>query len=132
MKVSTDVTFRARAENVWYGSASGFMMYADVLFKPVMKRLSGNARLQYFETDNYDTRIYTYENDVLYSYSIPMVYGKGYRYYLNLRYNLFKDVSLWARLAQTRYLDREVIGSGLDKIDGKAKTELKVELFWRF
>lgn len=132
VKVSTDVTFRARAENVWYGSASGFMMYADVLFKPVMKRLSGNARLQYFETDNYDTRIYTYENDVLYSYSIPMVYGKGYRYYLNLRYNLFKDVSLWARLAQTRYLDREVIGSGLDKIDGKAKTELKVELFWRF
>ncbi|MCO6496053.1 MAG: helix-hairpin-helix domain-containing protein [Chitinophagaceae bacterium] len=132
VKVSNAITFRSRVENSWYGSASGFMIYADVIAKPRMSRLSGNARLQYFETDNYDTRIYSYENDVLYSYSIPMVYGKGFRYYLNLRYNLFKDVSLWTRIAQTRYLDRDVIGSGLDKIDGKAKTELKVELYWRF
>lgn len=132
MKVSADFTFRARTESVWYDQKAGFMIYSDVLYKPMMKRFSGNIRLQYFETDDYDTRLYAFESDVLYSYSIPMVYGKGFRYYLNLRYNLFPGVSLWTRLAQTRYADRDVIGSGLDKIEGNTKTELKAELVWRF
>lgn len=132
LKVNDAFTFRTRAENVWYDSKSGFMVYADVIYKPLMQRLSGNMRMQYFETDDYDTRLYAFENDVLYSYSIPMVYGKGYRYYLNLRYNLFKGVSLWTRIARTHYLDRDEIGSGLDKIYSNKRTELKVELVWRF
>jgi hypothetical protein len=35
-----------------------------------------------FNTDDWDTRIYTYENDLLYSYSIPALYGRGSRNYL--------------------------------------------------
>ncbi|HAM10166.1 MAG: hypothetical protein A2X05_06905 [Bacteroidetes bacterium GWE2_41_25] len=35
-----------------------------------------------FNTDDWDTRIYTYENDLLYSYSIPALYGRGSRSYL--------------------------------------------------
>lgn len=132
LKVNSNFTFRARTESIWYDSKAGFMIYSDVLYKPMMARFSGNMRLQYFETDDYDTRLYAFESDVLYSYSIPMVYGKGFRYYLNLRYNLIRGVSLWTRIAQTNYLDRTEIGSGLDKIKGNKKTELKVELVWRF
>lgn len=132
LKVNSAFTFRSRTETIWYDSRSGFTIYADVLYKPMLKKFSGNMRLQYFETDDYDTRLYAFENDVLYSYSIPMVYGKGFRYYLNLRYNLVRGLSLWTRIAQTNYLDRDEIGSGLDKIKGNKKTELKVELVWRF
>lgn len=132
LKVNDAFTFRSRAEHVWYDAKSGFMLYGDVIFKPLMKRFSGNMRLQYFETDDYDTRLYAFENDVLYSYSIPMVYGHGYRYYLNLRYNLLKGVSLWTRIARTHYLDRDEVGSGLDKIYSNKRTELKVEFVWRF
>lgn len=107
-------------------------MYADVIYKPLMKNLSGNVRLQYFETEDYDSRIYTFENDVLYSYSIPAFFGKGFRYYLNVRYNIFRDVSLWMRIAQSWYPEQTEIGSGLDKINGNKKTELKTELVWRF
>lgn len=132
MKINSNFTFRARAEANWYDGKPGFMIYSDILFKPLMKPLSGNIRLQYFETQDYDSRIYTFENDVLYSYSIPAFFGKGFRYYLNIRYNLLRDLSLWARIAQTYYPDQTEIGSGLDKIRGNRKTELKCELVWKF
>jgi hypothetical protein len=35
-----------------------------------------------FNTDDWDSRLYTYENDLLYSFSIPALYGKGSRVYL--------------------------------------------------
>lgn len=132
LRINEVFRFRSRIENVWYEQKSGFMIYTDALFKPKLRKVSGNVRLQYFETDDYDTRLYAFENDVLYSYSIPMIYGKGVRYYLNLRYNVLRNLSLWARIAQTNYLDRNEIGSGLDKIESNKKTELKTELVWRF
>lgn len=131
VKISDPVTFRSRVEAVRYDGKRGFLMYTDVLFKPMMRRWSGNMRLQYFETEDYDSRIYAFENDVLYSYSIPVFYGKGYRYYLNARYNLSRGLSIWTRIAQTKYSDREEIGSGLDKLYGNKKTEVKIELVWR-
>lgn len=132
LKINSSFTFRSRVEVNWYDSKPGFLIYADVIYKPLMKNLSGNVRLQYFETEDYDSRIYTFENDVLYSYSIPAFFGKGFRYYLNVRYNIFRDVSLWMRIAQSWYPDQTEIGSGLDKINGNKKTELKTELVWRF
>jgi len=132
IKMNQSVTFRTRVETIGYDHKPGFLIYGEILFKPMMKKLSGNIRMQYFETEDYDSRIYAFENDVLYSYSIPVFYGKGYRYYLNLRYNLFRKVSLWMRSAQTLYKEREKIGSGLDEIKGNRKTEVKMELVWRF
>ena len=132
LKINASFTFRYRVEMNWYDTKPGFLMYADVIYKPLMKGLSGNVRLQYFETEDYDSRIYTFENDVLYSYSIPAFFGKGFRYYLNVRYNMLRNVSLWMRIAQTYYREQTEIGSGLDRIKGNRKTELKTELVWRF
>ncbi|MEO6453726.1 MAG: hypothetical protein ABIN97_06645, partial [Ginsengibacter sp.] len=86
-KISSSVTFRSRMELLWYdkkgrGAETGYLLYADVLYKPVSKPYSANIRLQYFETDGYNSRLYAYENDVLYSFSIPVFYDKGYRYYI--------------------------------------------------
>ncbi|MBN9350782.1 MAG: hypothetical protein J0H55_08850 [Chitinophagaceae bacterium] len=132
LKINRTYTFRTRAEVTRYDHKPGFLIYSDLLYKPMRKPFSGNFRLQYFETQDYDSRVYTFENDVLYSYSIPVFYGKGYRYYLNVRYNILRHLSLWTRIAQTRYLDRNTTGSGLDKIDGNTKTEFKCELVWQF
>ena len=68
----------------------GFLAFSDCIVKPMMKRYSGGIRLQYFETDDYNSRIYAYENDLLYSFSIPVFYDKGFRYYLNFNYGLTK------------------------------------------
>jgi len=136
-RVSTAFTIRSRAEMVWYdkkgaAAANGFLLYADVLYKPVMKPLSGNIRLQYFETDDYNSRLYAYESDVLYSFSIPLFYGKGYRYYMNINYDFSKRLSLWAKWAQTIYPDQTSVGTGLDQIYKKHKTDVRLQLMYRF
>ncbi|MGB3005368.1 MAG: helix-hairpin-helix domain-containing protein [Chitinophagaceae bacterium] len=136
-KINSAITLRNRVELLWYNkkgknNENGFLTFFDIHYKPLLKSFSGVLRLQYFETDEYNSRIYAYENDVLYSYSIPAFYDKGFRYYLNLNYDINKKISLWARWAQTIYINRESVGSGLDEIDGNQKSELKVQLRWIF
>ena len=136
-KVNTAITLRSRVELMWYDKngpteEAGFLLYGDFIYKPMMAKLSCNIRLGYFETDGYNSRLYAYENDVLYSYSIPVLYGNGYRYYLNLNYDISKKLALWTRIARTNYLDRNTIGSGLDRINGKHRTELKLQAMYKF
>ena len=45
-----------------------------------------------------------YENDVLYGFSIPVFYDKGYRYYVNLNYDVTKRLSLWLDLLKLSIL----------------------------
>lgn len=136
-KLTSSFTIRSRTESVWFdknGKAKekGFLMYADFLYNPPLKPISGNIRLQYFETEGYNSRLYAYENDVLYSFSIPVFFGKGYRYYLNINYDVTKKIALWARIAQSIYPDQNIIGSSLDEIKENHKTELKLQLLYKF
>ncbi|MEO6289146.1 MAG: hypothetical protein ABIO76_04465, partial [Ginsengibacter sp.] len=136
-KINTTFTFRSRVELSWFdkrGTApqNGFLIYTDVLYKPLLKPLSANMRLQYFETDGYDSRLYAYENDVLYSFSIPVFYDKGYRYYININYDLTRKLSIWAKFAQTIYPDKNTVGSGLDKIQNNSKSEIKLQAIYSF
>lgn len=136
-KVSSVITLRQRLDAMWYDTngplqSNGFLAFFDVFYKPMMKPFSGNLRLQYFETDNFDSRIYAYENDVLYGFSIPAFFDKGFRYYTNVNYDVSKQLSVWLRLARTTYINRQNIGSGLDEIAGNSRTECRVQLLWKF
>ena len=46
------------------------------------------ARYCIFFTADWDSRIYTYENDLLYSFSIPALYGKGSRSYIMAKWKI--------------------------------------------
>jgi hypothetical protein len=136
-KINPTITLRNRVEMVWYNkkdesAEKGFLVFADAIYKPMMKPFSGILRLQYFETDGYNSRLYAYENDVLYSYSIPVFFDKGCRYYLTLNYDLSKRTSFWLRWAQTIYRGKKIIGSGLDEISGNRKTEIKLQARYLF
>jgi hypothetical protein len=133
LKVSPAVTLRARTEMVWYDrkgaqAEEGFLVFADMLYKPMMQPLSLNFGLQYFETDDYNSRLYAFENDVLYSFSIPPFYDKGYRGYFNINYDISKSVTAWFRLARTWYTDRTTVGSGNDEILGNHKTDVRFQV----
>jgi hypothetical protein len=136
-KVSPVITLRQRLDAMWYDldgprQSRGFLCFFDVFYKPVMKPFSANLRLQYFETDNFDSRIYAYESDVLYGFSIPAFSDKGYRYYTNVNYDFSKKLSVWLRFAQLIYVNRTTVGSGLDEIDGNRRSEVRMQLIWKF
>ena len=85
-----------------------------------------------FDTESYFSRIYNYEHDVLYSFSIPSFFDRGIRTYLNARWEIGRHVDLWFKYALTCYRDRETIGSGLNEIEGNRKSELRMQLRLKF
>ena len=104
----------------------GLNCLQDVSYKFKKLPLRVDFRYQFFDAPNYNNRFYTYEKDVLYAFSIPMYYGQGSRYYLNLKYELNRNLSFWLKLAQTTYSDsREIISSGNEQIQGNRKTDLR-------
>jgi hypothetical protein len=123
-------------ELVWFDKKGknpeeGFLAYIEGAYKPTF-RFSTNLRLQYFETGGYNSRIYTYESDVLYGYSIPPFFDKGFRYYVNLNYDISKKLSFWLRWAQTIYEEKQEIGSGLDLIQGNKRSQVRIQLKYDF
>jgi len=136
-KLDSRFTFHSRVELSWFDKRgkepqNGFLTFAEVSYKPIFKPFSGNIRLSYFETDGYDSRIYTFEKDVLYGYSIPVFFDKGYRCYFNLKYDVSNKFSVWSRFSQTIYTGKNTIGSGLDIIKGSAKSEVKIQMIYQF
>lgn len=132
-QASRSVLFRSRIELLWYNKRernkeTGFLGFLDGVYNPSLKPYSGSLRLQYFETDGYNSRLYAYENDLLYSYSIPVFFNKGIRYYANLNYDLNKHISCWLKWSQTIYRDSRIIGSGLDQISGNTKSEIRLQI----
>jgi hypothetical protein len=86
-----------------------------------------------FDAPTYDNRFYLYEKDILYAFSIPMFYGLGLRYYLNMKYELTKNFSLWFKIAQTAYGDnRASISSGNEEIQVNKKTDIRFMIRYRF
>ena len=109
----------------------GYFLCQDIAYKPEYKPYSLTFRYAIFDAKDYNARIYAYENDVLYSFSVPALYGKGMRVYLLGKVKPFNALTLYARIGRTIYSDRDEIGSGLTLIEGNHKTDLKVEAIWK-
>lgn len=87
-------------------------------------------RLNYalFDIPYYHARIYLYEPDLIYSFSAPAYYGKGIRMVFLVQAGIFRKVDLWVWLGMSKFMDRTVIGSGLDAINGSLKSEVKIQV----
>ena len=114
------------------GVEQGFMIYQDVTYKALSFPVSFSVRLAYFDTETYNARIYAYESDVLYGYSFPAYFNRGVRAYIVLRYNIHRNISAWFRVSNLFWSDREEIGSGLETIDGKSRTDIKLQVRLKF
>jgi hypothetical protein len=110
----------------------GYLVFHDVIFKPVRCPVSLTFRYAMFDTDGWDPRIYAYEHDVLYSFSIPAYHDRGIRTYLNARYTVNKHMDFWLKLSDSYYPQKQSIGSGPDEIEGKHKTDLRAQVRIRF
>lgn len=134
--ISPSFTLRNRIELVDFRfgerKEKGFTIYQDVIYRSFSSPLAVTLRYALFDTDGFDSRIYVYENDVLYASSFPYYADKGSRAYVLVRYRLNRNIDLYARLAQTWYSNRDSSGSGLDRIEGNTRTEIKAQLRIRF
>jgi hypothetical protein len=129
-------SFRSRVEWAFYhhgnNKENGLLLFQDVLFRSDKLPFDIIARYAIFDTDGYYSRIYTYENNVLYAFSIPAYQDKGSRAYLLFKYRPFDFLDCWLRVAHTHYPREEEIGSGLQAIDGNKKTDVVAQLRFKF
>ncbi|HEY0432466.1 MAG TPA: hypothetical protein VGC95_01260, partial [Chitinophagaceae bacterium] len=136
-KASRDLTVRNRLESVRYQipgepASKGFLFLCDVIYKPALKPYKITTRWQYFETTDFDSRIYAYENDVPYSFSIPAFFGKGCRYYLLFSYEATRWLSCSARWARTAYYGTTSIGDGADTLETSHRSQMKFQVSIKF
>jgi len=130
-KPSENLSLKTRFEHALYNGIekeNGFMIFQDIQYSAKKIPLNLSTRVAWFSTDSYNSRIYAYENDLLYTFSIPAYFGKGFRTYLNLKYGISKKLDLCIKIANTSWNDRKIISSGNNKITGNNKTELKFQL----
>jgi len=110
----------------------GILIYQDIEYKVMSAALSANFRLAWFSTPSYDTRIYAYEDDVLYASGSGLYNGNGFRIYLNLKYRMTRQLYLWSKIALYYYPGQLTIGTGLDELSGNKKSEIKLQLRYQF
>ena len=132
-KVSESIKLKSRLEYVTINRNSqedqdGIILTQDVIFKPKSFPLSLSMRYALFDTDSYDTRIYTYENNALYVFSVPAYYYRGSRAYAMVRYTFLRRFDVWFRYGVSIFANRQNIGSGAEEIKGNTKTDLTLQL----
>jgi hypothetical protein len=139
-RVSRSLLLRSRSEICLFSNKSlsfpetGYLIYVEGIFKPVGQWYSGNLRIQAFESGGYETRIYAYENDLLYVSSTPSFFNTGIRYYLNLKGKFrIKELSnrqltISFKAATTVYKNISTIGSGVNGISGARRSDLRLQV----
>ena len=103
---------------------SGYQLTERVSY--LIEKFKCDIQYSYFCTSNFDTRVYIYEKGLLYNSYIPSFSGSGHRISVNLNYKPFSYIIFMVKYGLTNYTDRELIGSGINKIDGNRKSDLQL------
>lgn len=129
-QVTKEISLANRIEILWLQLKQGFLFFQDFQYTPVNKPWKLAFRIQYFESDDYDTRLYAYENSVMYNLSLPAFFNKGTRYYVTCQYKarIRKIKSIFGlNISRSAYATGTSIGSGQDQLPGSNKTECKLQ-----
>ncbi len=126
---------RSRLEWIDYQheeQSKGWLVFQDFGWRSKSNNNSAWLRVAYFYTDDYDSRIYTYENDLLYQFAVPAFYGKGMRFYLNGKVKICEKIDFWMKLARSWFIGVDTIGTGYSQLDANSRTEVKFQLRFKF
>lgn len=119
---------RIYSEKAQYPSY-GYAISEALSWEGVIGRQRSTLNLQatFFQSDDYDSRLYVTEKNILYGVSLPMLYGKGLRYSLTANQQL-GNCTLEFKWALTNYANRNTISSGLQLIQGNNQQDLWIQL----
>ncbi|MEM1054026.1 MAG: helix-hairpin-helix domain-containing protein [Bacteroidota bacterium] len=126
--------FRARAEVVRFApreddepTQTGGLLFNDVRIQ-VTDGLRLDARLTLFSTDSFDSRLYTYENDLSGVFAVPVLYGRGSRAYALVTAEPLDGIQVQAKLGTSLFRDRRSLGTGANRIEGSRVADLGIQI----
>lgn len=132
--ISKGLEWRTRAEMSLFSDqitfTKGFALMEDLLWTSKNRKFHINGRVAYFNTPDYNTAIYAYENDLQNNFTVLPYYLKGWRFYANIEWQPFKKNILSVRWAQSYFPNTFLLGSGNDQIFDNKRTDVKMQ--WNF
>lgn len=124
MHLGSDILLRTRAEYSWYrfglAREAGSLFLTDLLYKPMGKAFSVIARLAYFDTEGYGSRIYAYENDVLFHNAVSTLFETGARFYMVFSRKLGRQWRVSCKYSRTVFAE------------DSRRTEFRLQGIWSF
>ena len=109
-----------------FGGRGGWLIFQDFGVRDLWKTFDFACRIARFNALNYEDRIYAFENDVPYSFSIPAYSGNGYRIYLLFSANISRRLKCWIRYGNWIYKNVSSVGSGYESVSGNSQPQLSI------
>ncbi len=110
--------------------SEGWLLYQQAALKT--GPLAIKARYTLFETDDFDSAVYVYEDDLPLVFTLKSYYGKGQAFFAVLSWDILKQFELNARFAKTWYDDRDTYSSGNNERDTSAPATYHLGCALRF
>jgi hypothetical protein len=137
-RLSPQIRLRSRLEVVRYAlnnytpnqpslKEDGVLLYQDFRIKP-HDTFQINARLLFFHTDSFDSRIFEFENDLPGVITNRALWGRGRRWYFLFKYHPIRISEIALKYSETYRDDVNSIGSGPDQIDGNLDRRLDIQV----
>lgn len=113
----------------------GSLIYQDVIYKPFGKKYQISGRVAYSQIDQFENRIYSFEQSPLYDYPLFTHGYSGLRFYVLARLKPRKNLDVWFKYGLTSHslpLNNEsidyTIGSGLAATDGNSRNAFTLQI----
>ena len=129
-KMQADMAYFNEDQSLLPHHSFGWMCSSTASYK--INRTTLKGLIAYFHTDDYDSRIYLYEPNLSHTIVFPMLYGEGMRFVVLAQTRLSDNLHFAAKMATTKYFDREVIGTGLQQIKHSWQSDMDLLLRWSF
>lgn len=129
--------FRTRCEFVKGGQEYspiqfGTLAFQDLSYQPVNGRWEVTLRYCLFQSGGSYARMYAFENDVPYAFSLMQFNDTGSRAYLLFSCRLRRGLQAYMRISDSFYPQKTFLSSGLSKINGPHQTDVKMVVKYVF
>lgn len=110
--------------------SQGFMITENIGYNIGKWQIFAGGK--YFNTDGYDSRLYSYERAMPHTFSFPTYYGHGIRYSLVATWSPSPTLQFTSKAGITDYFDRSTISSGQQQINASSACDIEVGMRWRW
>ena len=125
LATQADITF-IRKET----ASNGYMINQTARWQHKWLKLIGTVG--YFNTTSYDARVYCYDPGLLYTFSFPSFYGKGVKMSTNIRADVSSKLTLICNCGYVHYVNRPTTTSNVEYSNNSNRTDIEMQLRWKF
>ena len=122
----TSVSYTSESSSL----SQGFMITENIGYDIGKWQIFAGGK--YFNTDGYDSRLYSYERAMPHTFSFPAYYGHGIRYSLAAVWSPSPTLQFNVKAGITDYFDRSTISSGQQQINASSACDIEMGLRWRW